>query len=290
MALTVRAHAKLNLTLEVLSRRDDGYHEVASVMHAISLADEIRFEEAPDLRLLCADAALATPDNLVLRAAELLRQQHKVEAGAQITLDKCIPTSSGLGGGSADAAATLAALNRLWKLKLPPHELEDMAASLGSDVPFFLGDGAGLAEGRGESVTPLPSVVGLWFLVVTPQEELPQKTATMYGYLNEKHWTTGKATEQLAARLVRHEKVREAYLFNVFDAVAPGVFSAVSWWRARLLEEKGARPHLSGAGPSLFIPVEDEPTGKRLAAVLTAEGPVACFVVSTVARPLEFVA
>ena len=155
--VTIETPAKVNLTLEVLGKRNDGYHEIASVMQAINLCDRLTFSIADDLSLITDTPGLDTKDNLVYRAASLLNDKTGVSAGAEIHLCKGIPVAAGLGGGSSDAAATLLGLNRLWGLHLARDELEELAAQLGSDVPFFLAGGAALAEGRGERITPLPS-------------------------------------------------------------------------------------------------------------------------------------
>ena len=134
----VRAPAKVNLFLEVLGKRPDGFHEIATLMVAIRLMDTLIFKEEPDLRLGCNRPDLSTgPDNLVLRAARLLAERTGCTKGAHIRLVKRIPMAAGLAGGSTDAAATLWGLNRLWKLGLSRDELAGMGAELGSDIPFF---------------------------------------------------------------------------------------------------------------------------------------------------------
>ena len=174
------APAKVNLTFEALGRRADGYHEVRTVLHAISLADEIAFAPADDLRFAVespdagarssAASAPAGDDNLVLRAARLLRREAGVKAGATIRLRKRIPVAAGLGGGSSDAATTLRGLRRLWGLDLDADALRELAAQLGSDVPFFVTGGAALAEGRGERLTPLPPAQGGVVVMASPPD------------------------------------------------------------------------------------------------------------------------
>ncbi len=264
--LTLKAYAKLNLTLEVLGQRSDGYHEVASVMQTVSLADILTFRPAAELTLTCSDRRLETKKNSVLRAARLLDPQGT--RGAAIDVQKAIPVAAGLGGGSADAAATLWALNVLWGLGLRRERLLDLAAGLGADVPFFLDGGTAVATGRGEVLTPLPPAKERWFLVVSPEHAVLDKTRTMYGLVQERHWTRGRVTEQLAYRIRAGRPVREAYLWNAFDAVAPEVFPDFREWRRRLLEVIANRPHLAGSGPSLFIPVEDGQQGEAVVKAL----------------------
>ena len=164
------APAKINLFLEIPAKRSDGYHEIATLMTAIDLGDELTF--APhdsQIELICDNPHLSSgPDNLIHRAARLLRSATGCGRGARITLKKRIPWAAGLGGGSSDAAATLLGLNDLWQLKLSREELAGFAAQLGSDVPFFLLGHAAWCTGRGEIVEPLPTCGELHFLLVKP--------------------------------------------------------------------------------------------------------------------------
>src|SRR5262249_28142922 len=156
LAVTLTAPAKINLTLEVLGPRPDGFHALRSVMQALPLADALTFEPAGDLRLRCSRSDLEGPHNLVWRAAELLRRTAGTARGAHVRLHKRIPVAAGLGGGSSDAATTLIGLDALWGLETPRATLLDLGARLGSDVPFFLGERpTALVEGRGERLTPL---------------------------------------------------------------------------------------------------------------------------------------
>src|SRR5262245_47408599 len=157
-AVLVRAPAKVNLFLEVLGKRADGYHDLESLMVAVSLYDSLEFRPAPNgnVRLWCNQPTLSSgPDNLVCRAADLLTRHVGYEGGASIHLWKRIPLTAGLAGGSTDAAATLVGLNRLWGLGLKWTDLARLGAELGSDVPFFFSTPAAWCEGRGEIVTPL---------------------------------------------------------------------------------------------------------------------------------------
>jgi len=139
----LRASAKVNLALEVLGKRADGYHEIATVLQAVDLFDRIAVETADSLSLHTDDPDLPTDEgNLVMRAARLLQKAAGIETGARIRLQKRIPVAAGLGGGSSDAAATLWGLSRLWKLRWPTARLQELAVELGMDVPFFLGCGA----------------------------------------------------------------------------------------------------------------------------------------------------
>ena len=168
--LTLRASAKVNLSLEVLGKRPDGYHEVVTVMHAVDLYDRLTLEAAPTLSFSSDDPDLPTDErNLVMRAARLLKEAASVEAGARIELKKRIPVAGGLGGGSSDAAAALWGLNRLWKLRWTRARLMELAVGIGMDVPFFLGVGPALATGRGEHLKPLGKTGGYALVLVNPR-------------------------------------------------------------------------------------------------------------------------
>lgn len=178
-SLRLLAPAKLNLYLRIIGKRPDGYHEIETLFERIDLADELAFEPAPSrVRLTCDNPALGCgPSNLVSRAAALMQQASGTSRGAAIHLTKRIPIASGLGGGSSDAATTLIGLNRLWGLGLPNERLRELAAQLGSDVPFFLEEAPmAVGRGRGERCEPLAgSLPTLWHVLVVPPEALSTK-------------------------------------------------------------------------------------------------------------------
>jgi 4-diphosphocytidyl-2-C-methyl-D-erythritol kinase len=180
-AVVVRAPAKVNLFLEVLGKRPDGYHEIATLLVAVSLYDTLEFKEdvSGAFQLQCNVPELSTgPDNLVCKAAALLQRRAGRLCGARVSLTKRIPMAAGLAGGSTDAAAALAGLNRLWRLGLGNEDLAGLAAELGSDVPFFLGGPAAWCTGRGEVVTPLKLARPLDLVLACPPFGL--STAEVY--------------------------------------------------------------------------------------------------------------
>ena len=173
MTLTARANAKINWSLSVLGVRPDGYHELDMLMQSVSLHDTLAFEESDGLSLSVDGRPAAWDEkNLVCRAASLLRARCGQTRGVRVSLVKRIPAMAGLGGGSADGAATLLALNRLWELNLPMTELLSLGLSLGADFPFCLTGGLQRVRGVGELLQPLdaPSSPGL--LLVMPDEGL----------------------------------------------------------------------------------------------------------------------
>ena len=259
--LRLLAPAKVNLTFEVLGRRDDGYHEVRTILQSLSLADELAFEASDDLSLTVEpEGAAPVEENLVLAAARLLQREAGVSAGAAIHLTKRIPMAGGLGGGSSDAATALLGLRRLWGLDLDADALRELAAQLGSDVPFFVSGGTALGEGRGERLTPLPNPQGAAVVAVPDASRPRDKTGQMYGLLKPEHYTDGSATADAEARLCSGEPP-DAQVVNAFDAVAGEAYPFSTAIR-EAFEGVGLRPALCGAGPSMFALVaEGEASG-----------------------------
>jgi 4-diphosphocytidyl-2-C-methyl-D-erythritol kinase len=273
MSLTLQAYGKINLTLEVLTKRADSYHEVASVLQTISLADTLTFEPSGSLDFRCDVSSLKTPDNLVLKAARLLQETTGSNKGAIINLTKRIPIAAGLGSGSTDAAATLVGLNQLWELNLSLERLVGLASKLGSDVAFFLYGGTALAKGRGEQITPLPPAPELRLVLLKPAiEPVPNKTAQLYSHLNPSHFTSGQYTRKLVAHLNHGGKGEDLFLFNVFEQVVFDFFPKLSGYRSSLLKAGARSVHLAGSGPALFTLVPDKARGEAILKRLENEG------------------
>ena len=255
--MEAKAYAKVNLTLEVLGRRDDGYHEISTILQTIDLADILRFESASSLTIESSDASLAGEGNLVWWAADLLRRSVSHPGGAHIQLEKHIPVGMGLGGGSSDAAATLSCLNILWGLDMDDAALHKLAASLGSDVPFFLTGGTCLGAGRGEEITPLPPPPMAWVALLCPAVVPPApdssapKTAHMYSMLTPDDFTDGSYTRSLSDALAGGE-FSDGLLFNGFGPVARRAMPAHAEMEELLLDAGAAKMCLAGAGPALY--------------------------------------
>ena len=249
--LELSAAAKVNLTLEVLGRRGDGYHEIRTVMQTVDLADRVVLEEADDLELRTRSPGIPTDAaNLAMRAALALRDAARVTCGVRITLDKRIPVAAGLGGGSTDAAAVLLGLNRLWRLRWPPGRLEEIAVTLGMDVPFFLRGGASLGTGRGEHLKPLQTV-GLSLVLVSPPVEV--STAETYGRVTPAMYTSGahSRTMETALRSGRPARVAD-HLYNGLEAAAGPASRQITRIKAALLAAGALGAAMSGSGPTVF--------------------------------------
>jgi 4-diphosphocytidyl-2-C-methyl-D-erythritol kinase len=284
----VPAPAKLNLFLEIRGKRPDGYHELDSVMARLDLCDSLTFlpTDDPAIRLDCSWAAgwqaraeaagLANwgelppaEENLAVRAARLLQQEAGEPRGGEITLVKRIPAAAGLGGASSDAAAALVAANAAWGLDWPRERLMELAARLGSDVPFFVTSPVARAQGRGELLESCEELPPLWAVVVRPNEGLstplvyrhcrvPAEPRSADGLLAA--WRGGRA-EEVGKRL--HNRLAEPA-------------RELSPWIGRLAEEFGRLDTLghqmSGSGTSYFGLARDARHARRLAAVLRGRG------------------
>lgn len=242
------APAKLNLALRVGAARADGFHDLRSIFVAIDLVDDVRVSlgDGDTIRVQGdqASGVRAGAENLALRAAQLLRARYDLPPLA-IDLVKRIPTASGLGGGSSDAAAVIRAVDALLHLSLPIDEQASLGAELGSDVPFFVHGGAALVEGRGERVTPLP-FERLRFLLAPLSSARPEKTARLFAALD-----AARQGESVGKPGVTWPPRGDRDLANDFERVRPQELAeSEAAWRA--FAAAGIVPHLSGAGPSVF--------------------------------------
>lgn len=250
--VVLRTSAKVNLALEVLGKRGDGYHEIATVLQAVDLFDRLKLEAADTISLHTDDPDLPTDDgNLVIRAARLLQKAAGVEAGARIRLIKRIPVAAGLGGGSSDAAATLWGLHRLWRLRWPKARLQELAVELGMDVPFFLGSGRAVARGRGERLTVLPGGGGYALVLVNPR--VPLSTREVYGRVPEGWRAEPTGTERVIEALRTRNVIKiAAALTNNLESVVEPVLPVIGRMKAALLAAGALGAIMSGSGPTVF--------------------------------------
>ncbi len=267
-----RAYAKINLTLDVLGRRPDGYHELASVMQTVSLADTLLFRSLADggTEFFCDVPALNGTDNLVYRAVQALREATGREQGVRIELQKQTPTQGGLGGGSSDAARVLLALNAWWKLGMSQEQLMDLAAGLGSDVPFFVLGGTALVEGRGERVTPLPDLPGLWVVLLKPSVAV--STPAAFRALTPDDYTTGQATARLASALRADDLPLLDGLVIALEARICQDYPMVTEGRVALVEAGAQVVRMSGSGPTLFALFQSLEQAQRIYQALLQRG------------------
>ena len=275
MRCTERAHAKVNLTLEVGAKRADGYHEVTSVMQRISLWDTVTVERGTGRDRLLCDAPVTEDenDNLCMRAAKVFFAETGLKSdGVTVTLEKRIPMQAGLGGGSSDAAAVLRALRRLYAPDMGDGRLEALAARLGSDVPFFIRGGTQLATGRGDVVAPLPGLTAGWFVVVKPEEGY--STAEMYRRLDEPGSVLVRNSRYMQdAVAANNVHAVAAELHNSFERVVPKGSSLRTIKDA--LRARGALGTLlSGSGSAVFGLFDDREAALAAADALQETWPL----------------
>jgi len=268
--LEVAAHAKINLSLDIKGRRADGYHELETIMQEVSLHDRLVFYPAPDETLIleCDHPEVpAGPENLVYRAALLLREKTGCRRGVRIVLEKHIPVAAGLGGGSADAAGALTGLNRFFALGLSVTELLPLAAKLGADVPFCLLGGTAFARGRGELLTPLPPLPAMGVVLVKPPFGV--STARVYAAYDERPAGFSPDTAALLAAIERRDLPAVAeHLGNVLEPVTASMYPVVRDIRRALLRAGAMNAVMSGSGPTVFGLCPDEREARRVAARL----------------------
>ena len=274
--LSIPAYAKVNLSLEVIGRRDDGYHEVATILQTVDLADTVTLRPGDGLTVTCDDATLSGEANIVWDAAVALAIHAGVAPNAHITIEKRIPVAAGLGGGSADAAAALRGLNALWGLNLPDAELASVAASLGSDVPFLLTGGAALGTGRGDRLKRLPMAEPTSLLLVAPGATIIRKTPTLYGALTPDDYSDGAQTHRLAdSAALTAETLTGDSCRNVFTRAALEIFPGLSDVWERVAAVTRFPPCLSGAGPAFFCMPSDGTEQAKVVAALQNTGATA---------------
>jgi len=292
VSFTVRAPAKINLHLGVGAPREDGFHPLVTVYQAVGLCDDVTASRSPGWTLgvtvpdwIDADAVPVTGDNLVDRAARLLAGHHGVELHAAVSVAKTIPVAGGMAGGSADAAAALVALDRLWELETSDDDLLALAAELGSDVPFALVGGTALGTGRGELVEPVRDPTTWWWVVVPSGEGL--STPEVYRRFDEltpdAPAEPGPAKALLKALGTGDPVVLAGALHNDLEPAALDLRPDLSDL-LELGEQNGAlRGMVSGSGPTCLFLAEDADAAREVAArlsedhgvVLVTNGPVA---------------
>ena len=284
--LVISSPAKINLFLEIVGRRSDGYHDIETVMQLVDLCDQVRLRRSPrGIRVSVTGADLPSGrGNLACKAAGLLLETAGIRGGVQIHLEKHIPVAAGLGGGSSNAAAILAGLNRLYELGFSRERLQELGARVGSDVPFFLSDGLALATGRGEVLQPLCPWPRQWLVVANP------------GILISTAWAYREASSKLT-EWQRQSSIQPfivdgrlawppSWAFNRLEAVVLPHRAEVRALKAVLLEGGASPVLMSGSGASVFAVVPDASAAEGLAARVRAQGAFAVAATTLPANPI----
>lgn len=260
--ITIQAPAKINLTLDVIGDRPNGYHDLRMIMQTIDICDELTIIHtgSPEIKITI-DKELEEPipleDNLIYKAAMLLQKQYQLPYGFQIHLTKNIPAAAGLAGGSADCAATLLGINRLCGLSLTKEELCDLGLTLGADVPFCIKKGTMLSEGIGEILTPLPELPPLWTILIKPNYSI--STAYVYQNLHWKRLSYHPDTQKAVDAISRHDMIALAgNLSNVLETVAFKDHPELAQLKEFFLQNGAIGSLMSGSGPTVYGLYQDE--------------------------------
>ena len=280
--VTVEANAKINLTLDILGKREDGFHEVAMVMQTIGLHDTLTLEKTDGAIELSINVPWLKADekNLAWRAAEIIRQECGLQGGVCIELTKRIPVAAGLAGGSADAAAVLKGMNELYGLGLSQQKLCELGAQLGSDIPFCIMGGTMLATGRGEVLTRLADMPETWVVLAKPRISV----STAWAYQNydeqgaEKH-PDNKAIERAIAR--KNRKAVAGLLCNVLESVTIKKYDVIAEYKEMMLDNGAMASMMSGSGPTVFGLARNREQAEAIANVLRRETNADVFVTRT---------
>lgn len=265
MKLHVKAPAKINLSLDVLHKRPDGYHEVEMVMTTIDLADRIELKELRQDEIRIDSHNRFIPDdhrNLAFQAAKLLKETYHIKKGVSISIDKAIPVAAGLAGGSSDAAAVLKGLNQMWQLGLSLEELADLGSQIGSDVSFCVFGGTALATGRGEKITPLPTPPNCWVVLAKPQ--IGVSTAEVYRNLKleeVRHPNTKAMIEAIVEQ--NYEKMCQN-VGNVLESVTLKMHKEVAQIKEQMIRSGADAVLMSGSGPTVFALVQHDSRMNRI--------------------------
>ena len=261
----VKAPAKINLTLDVLHKRPDGYHEVEMIMTTVDLADRIGLETREDgaIHILSLDRFVPNDQrNLAYQAAKILKDMFKVKQGVSISIEKNIPVAAGLAGGSSDAAATLKGLNKLWNLGLSLDELAQIGTKIGSDVAFCVYGGTALATGRGERIQELPSPANCWVILAKPT--LGVSTADVYGNLKLDKVTHPPTQQMIKAIEEKDFKLMCSSLGNVLEDVTLKLHPEVAVLKDQMKKFGADAVLMSGSGPTVFGLVNHESRVQRV--------------------------
>jgi 4-diphosphocytidyl-2-C-methyl-D-erythritol kinase len=268
----VKSYAKINWTLDVLFKREDGYHELRTIYQTVSLHDKLRISRTSGaIEILCDDERVpADETNLAHKAALLLRDAANIKAGARIEIEKRIPVAAGLGGGSSNAAATLLGLARLWRVELAEREMFRLAAILGSDVPFFLIGGTALGVGRGEEVYGIEEAKCDSLLLVNPGFAV--STAGAYGRLSR--LTMKDAARIIPFTLFAAKAIRELPLAasNDLEETVSAAHPEIAEVKRRLLSLGARRALMSGSGATVFAVFDNSQMSERAQFEMRAAG------------------
>lgn len=285
MSFLLPSFAKVNLDLRVIGKREDGYHELFTVFQTVSLHDDITFEKCDGLELTSRHGGIPTDGrNLIVKAAASLRERFAVTAGARMHLRKRIPAPGGLGGGSSNAAVALLGLKRLWQLEMSFDEMLEIAATLGSDVPFFLYGGTAMGFGRGTQIEPIADIAGEYLLIVTPDDHV--STGKAFEKLGASSLTTGASERILLNCRFNAESLdlRHTVLKNDFEPTVFAEHPQIALVKETLLDLGAVNALMSGSGASIFAVFDKEETRQTAMKALDEQVNWRKFAAATISR------
>ena len=284
-AFRLPSFAKINLTLRILGKRDNGFHELCTIFQTVSLKDYLTFSAAETISLTCNDKEIPLGDgNLIVKAAKLLREKFGVKRGAAIHLEKNIPAPGGLGGGSSNAAVALVGLCRLWNIEVKTNELEEIGSSLGSDVPFFFHGGTALGTGRGNEIAEMPDIEPESMLVIT--SNVAVSTAAAFARINAAHLTKNRSKSilQICCDEANSLRLPQTKLTNDFEIPIFNIEPEIERVKRKLVDYGARQALLSGSGASVFGIFDNQEILQDVCDKLRSETDWRVFPVNTVSR------
>ena len=285
-SFTLPSFAKINWHLQIIGKRDDGFHELGTIFQTVSLHDNLMFEESDALVLTCNDPKIPIGEtNLIIKAGRILRENFAVKKGAKIHLEKKIPAPGGLGGGSSNAAAALFGLRKLWNLEIPLDELAEIGAVLGSDVPFFLRGGTAIGTGRGTEIEPIEDFKESCLLIVTPNVDVPTRDA--FALINAARLTNfePKSILQICRNAAEKLKLKQFELINDFERSVFALMPEIEKVKQTLLDSGARAALLSGSGASVYAVFENKETRQAtIKAIEHFDNNWRLFAVATISR------
>ena len=253
--IEIDSYSKINLTLNILAKRQDGYHDIETIMQSVNLTDRICIkEEKEGIKIKCNHPLVPVDDqSLTYRSAEIILNRCRITKGVKIEIDKKIPLASGMAGGSANSASILVGINKLFTLNLSNKDLREIGEELGMDVPFCIQNGTALAYHKGEKVTPLPLInPPLWIIIINPGFEIPTKWA--YNNLDFDQIKKEKNNTKAMLKALKEMKLHEIAnnLFNSFEGLIIKKYPEIGKIKDKLIQEGALGALMSGSGPTVF--------------------------------------
>ena len=249
--MKIKSYAKLNLTLEIIKKNSNNYHEISGIYQNISLFDEITIKESANDSVIVANKDISQNNNIAFKALKLIKKEMQIKNSFSVDIKKNIPISSGLGGGSSNAAAVIYGLNHMLNLNLSINEMISFSQKIGSDIAFFYTGGTCLVSGLGDKIEKLNKLIIDNFNLLYVPINLKNKTANMYKLINESKFTDGKKTKDLKKSITNSQKVDPKSFYNVFFDIAKSNFNSLKLYSDEM-NNIFSNCSLSGAGMTLF--------------------------------------